>query len=400
MSSVGESRKEPAQTINNLGILSLILSRGITNLPSLVVSLLLVDIATSFDVQVGVAGQIRTTSGLLSILFAILMGVLSMRYNYKSLLAWGLMLFIVSAVTSYLSTSLLMLLAFYALSGVATSMVNPMINTLIGKLVPPGRRTTVMGWTVAGLALIYLAGSLSSGFISPWGWRTAMILVVVPMTIISLILFTSQVPNDKPELKSRASIASLLEGYRALLRSRSAVGCILGTMLSLAMWNTLLIYAPSYWRQVFNVPTTTTATLYVFTSLSYVVGSLLVGRFTKRMGVRRLLLYTTGALGVITLFCYNAPSLLVGVVLGVVASFFAGMLITLASSFSLEQIPEYRGTMMSIHSAAQSLGATLAAAIGGFILIAYSYGVYSIVMGIIGIVGALIYMFMTTEPKR
>jgi predicted MFS family arabinose efflux permease len=399
MSSVGESRKEPAQTINNIGILSLILSRGITNLPSLVVSLLLVDIATSFNVQVGVAGQIRTTSGFLSIIFALLMGVLSMSYSHKFLLAGGLMLFIVSAVTSYLSTSLLMLLVFFALSGVATSMVNPMINTLIGRLVPPGMRTTVMGWTVAGLALIYLAGSLSSGFISPWGWRTAMILVVVPMTIISLILFTSQVPNDKPELKARASKASLLEGYRALLRSKSAIGCIIGTMLSLAMWNTLLIYLPSYWRQVFNVPTTTTATYYVFTSLSYIVGSLLVGRFTKRIGIRRLLLYATGALGVITLFCYNAPSLLIGVVLAVVASFIAGMLITLASSFSLVQIPEYSGTMMSIHSAAQSLGATLAAAIGGFILITYSYGFYSIVMGIIGIVGALIYMFMTTEPK-
>ena len=400
MSGVDESRKEPAQTINNLGILSLILSRGITNLPSLVVSLLLVDIATSFDVQVGVAGQIRTTSGILSIIFALLMGVLSMRYSHKWLLAWGLILYIVSAVTSYFSTSLLMLLVFFALSGVATSMVTPMINTLIGRLVPPGRRVDVMGWTVAGLALIYLAGSLSAGFISPWGWRTAMVLVVVPMTIINLFLFTSQVPNDKVGPKAGASIASLLEGYRALLRSKSAIGCILGTMLSLAMWSALLIYGASYWRQVFNVPTTTTATYMVFTSLSYVAGSLLVGRFTKRIGVRGLLLYTTGVLGVFTLFLFNVPSFLVAIILAAVASFFAGMLITLSSSFSLEQIPEYRGTMMSIHAAAASLGATLAAAIGGFLLVAYSYGLYSIVMGIIGIVGAFIYMFMTSEPKH
>jgi MFS family permease len=140
--------------------------------------------------------------------------------------------------------------------------------------------------------------------------------------------------------------------------------------------------------------------MYIFTALSYVGGSLVVGRFTKWIGVRRLLLYTTGILGVFTLFVFNAPSFLAAVVLGAVASFFAGMLITLASSFSLEQIPEYRGTMMSIHSAAQSLGATLAAAIGGFMLVAYSYGLYSIVMGVIGIVGALIYMFMTSEPKR
>ena len=176
MSDVGESRKTPAQTINNLGILSLILSRGITNLPSLVVSLLLVDIATSFDVQVGVAGQIRTTSGILSIIFALLMGVLSMRYSHKWLLAWGLILYIVSAVTSYFSTSLLMLLVFFALSGVATSMVTPMINTLIGRLVPPGKRVDVMGWTVAGLSSYTSPGhyqpdsSPHGAGGQPWSW--------------------------------------------------------------------------------------------------------------------------------------------------------------------------------------------------------------------------------------
>ena len=283
MSGVGESRKEPAQTINNLGILSLILSRGITNLPSLVVSLLLVDIATSFDVQVGVAGQIRTTSGLLSIVFALLMGVLSMRYSHKWLLAGGLILYIVSAVTSYFSTSLLMLLVFFALSGVATSMVAPMINTLIGRLVPPGRRVDVMGWTVAGLSLIYLAGSLSAGFISPWGWRTAMVLVVVPMTIINLFLFTSQVPYDKAEPKSGASIASLLEGYRALLRSRISY-----RMLNRDDAKPSHVERATHIRGVLLAPGTSMCPrprrrpIWSSPTLSCMAGSLLVGRFTKR----------------------------------------------------------------------------------------------------------------------
>jgi DHA1 family inner membrane transport protein len=395
-----EAKGEAIQGISNGGIFGLILARGVTNLPSLVVSLLLVDIATSFNVQVGAAGQIRTTSGLLSIIFGLVMGVLSVRYRHRSLLSIGLILFAVSAVASYFSASLTMLLVFYSLAGVALSMVNPMINSLIGVLVQPEKRTTVIGWTVAGLSLIYLAGSLSAGFIAPWGWRTALVLVVVPLSLVTCLLCMLQIPDVKQESGARVSIGGLFSGYGALLRNRSALGCILGTVLGLATWNVYLVYGASYWRQVFSIPVTTTAMAMIFTSLSYTSGSLLAGRFNKRLGFRRLLLVTTGALGGITFFAFNAPSFWVSFGLAVVASFFAGMMITVSSSFSLEQIPKYRGTMMSLHSAAVSTGGTLSAAIGGLILVALGYGAYSIAMGFVGLAGALAYMLLTSEPLR
>lgn len=392
--------KQTAPTINNFGIFSLILSKGITNLPTLVVSLLLVDIATSFNVQVGVAGQIRTTSGLLSIVFALLMGVLSVKYSHKSLLTGGLILYIISAAASYLSTTLTMLMALYALSGVAMSMVNPMINTLIGSLVPPGRRATVIGYTIAGLAFIYLIGSLSASYISPWGWRTALVLVVVPITMLTLILFTSQVREKQTSSGSVVSINSMLKGYGTFCRSKSAVGCILGTVLTMTTWNLYLIYGASYWRQVFLVPTSTTAMSMIFTSLSYIGGSLLVGRFTKIFGVRKLLLASTGVLGGVTFLVFNAPSFPVSMILSVIASFFAGLFLTISSSFSLEQIPEYRGTVMSLHTAAVSMGATLSSALGGLLLITYGYGSYSIIMGFFGLAGALVFMLLTAEQNR
>jgi len=395
-----ETKGDAVQGISNAGIFGLILARGVTNLPSLVVSLLLVDIATSFNVQVGAAGQIRTTSGLLSIIFGLVMGVLSVKYRHRSLLSIGLMLFAVSAVASYFSESLNMLLVFYSLAGVALSMVNPMINSLIGALVQPEKRTTVIGWTVAGLSLIYLAGSLSAGYIAPWGWRMALVLVVVPLSLFTCLLCRLQIPDVKQESGANVSLGSLFSGYSALLRNRSALGCILGTVLGLATWNVYLVYGASYWRQVFMIPVTTTAMAMIFTSLSYTSGSLLAGRFIKRLGVRGLLLVTTGALGGVTFFALNSPSFWVSFGLTVVASFFAGMMITVSSSFSLEQIPKYRGTMMSLHSVAVSTGGTLSAALGGLILVAYGYGAYSIAMGFVGLAGALAYMFLTSEPRR
>jgi predicted MFS family arabinose efflux permease len=397
---MGETSQNPVQRINNFGIFSLILSRGIANLPSVVVSLLLVDIAASFNVPVGVAGQIRTTAGLLSIIFALVMGVISVRYAYKTLLSLGLILFAVSAIASYFSQSLSTLLIFYSLAGIAVSMVTPMINSLIGALIITENRTKVMGWTIGGLSIIYTLGSLTTAYLASLGWRTTLILVVVPLSLFTCLLCRLQVPNVRQEQGTDVSFAGLFSGYTTLLKNKSALGCILGTVFGLATWNTVLIYGSSYVRQVFGIPVKTMAMVNIIFSLCYTAGSLTASKFTRGLGFKKTLLITTGTLGFFTFFGFNAPNYLLAVLLLIPASFTAGMMITVSSSFSLEQIPEYRGTMMSLHSAAVSMGGTLAAILGGLLLLVYGYSGYSIAMGSLGVFGALVFQFLTIEPKH
>jgi len=394
----GGEKLKAEKNIGNLGILSLILSKGITNLPSLIVALLLVDISTTFNIPVGVAGQIRTTSGLLSIAFALIMGVLSIKYNHKTLLQIGLILYIVSAVGSYYSTSFTSLLAIYSLVGVATAMVNPMINAIIGTYVDPEKSTTVIGWTVAGLSLIYLAGSLSAGYISQWSWRTAFLLVIVPITVVTCLMCRNCIPRVQTSNKDSASGVGFLSGYNELLGNRSALGCILGTVLGLATWNLYLIYGASYWRQAFQISVATISVSLIFTSLSYTAGSLVSSKIIKRFGIKRILIFSTGVLGFFTLFVFNAPSFLVSFGLTLFASLSAGVMITASSGFALMQIPEYQGTMMSLHSAAYSTGATISAALGGYLLLLYGFGRFSLVMGFLGLAGALVLQALTVNP--
>ena len=178
------------------------------------------------------------------------------------------------------------------------------------------------------------------------------------------------------------------------------MGCILGTVLGLAAWNTTLIYGSSFIRQVFGIPLQTLVLVNIFLTLTYIVGSLVSSKITKFLGFKKTLLIAAVVLGCFTFFSFNAPSYLLAFILFIPVGFSAGMIVTVSSSFSLEQIPEFRGTMMSLHSAATSLGGTLAASIGGFLLIAYGYGGYAIVMGILGIISAVIFQFLTVEPIR
>ena len=108
----------------------------------------------------------------------------------------------------------------------------------------------------------------------------------------------------------------------------------------------------------------------------------------------------TGVLGLVTLFALNAPSYWVSFVLAIIASISAGIVVTVSSSFSLEQIPEYQGTMMSLYSAADSLGTTVSATVGGYLLLVYGYGSSSLVMGVMGLLSALAFQYLTTNARE
>ena len=72
---------------------------------------------------------------------------------------------------------------------------------------------------------------------------------------------------------------------------------------------------------------------------------------------------------------------------------------SVAQSLNLEQVPEFRGIMMSLNSASGGLGGALGAGIGGFALLTFGYGMSGLILGALGVVSALIYMFLTTDPS-
>jgi predicted MFS family arabinose efflux permease len=398
---LGEESSQVDFNTGKLAILSFALSRGITNLPSLVISLLLIEVGKTFSVPVGIAGQLSTASSILSITFAVLMGVASVRYNHKTLLACGLLFYMISASFCYFAGTFYLMMIFFSLSGIATAMVYPMVNALIGELLPIDKRTSVIGWTIAGMALTYLAGVLATNYVSSIsGWRMALLLIVTPTTLLTLTLVFLKVPRIQSHSKNAASFSGYFGGYVELLKNKSALACLVGTILGLATWNLYLIYGASFWRQVYGLSTSFISIVMIILSVSYVVGSLLTGRFTEKLGRKSLSALTVVSLGACTLLAFSTPLAWLSISISVVSSLFAGMMLSVSTSLTLEQVPHYKGTMMSIHSAATSMGTMTAAILGGVILLLSSYKLFGIVMGIIGIVGSLIFYLYTMDPAQ
>ncbi len=380
-------------------ILPLLISKGITNLPPIVVSILLIEIATSFNVVPGIAGQLSTASSLLSIIFALIMGLLSARYSHRSLLTFGLLLYALSAASGLLSGTLYVMLPLFALTGVARAMVDPMISSLIGTHVSADKRTSVLGYTYAVLALVYVLASLCTAYLSNLAeWRIILLLIVTPITVLNIVLTLYLVPSAKREVKE-TSISSIFSGYREGLKNKSVLACIIGTFLSLSTWNTILIYGVTFWRQAFGVSIAFASQMMIFTSLSYIIGCLLTNRLVKKLGRKILSIGTLTILALFTILAFNILNLVLSIGFIILASFAAGMMLTCITSMTLDQLPLYRGTIMSLQTAAVGLGAMVAAIVGGIAITSLGFGSYGLLMGVLGLIGTITLYLFSVDPK-
>ena len=84
---------------------SLAISNFATGPLGVLITLLLIDIALTFEVSLGVMGQINTLSSVVSVIFGLFMGILSVRFRHKSLLIIGLLCVGVSALGCFLASN-------------------------------------------------------------------------------------------------------------------------------------------------------------------------------------------------------------------------------------------------------------------------------------------------------
>jgi len=131
----------------------------------------------------------------------------------------------------------------------------------------------------------------------------------------------------------------------------------------------------------------------------YVVGSVIGGRLVNRFGRKRLTVISSFILGVATLFFNNIPNPWLTLLVWVISGFFMGTRITAYNSLTVEQVPEYRGTMMSFSQFSSNIASALGNGLGGLILIAFDYGHMGF-LGISAIIASLIFHFFTTDPTK
>jgi predicted MFS family arabinose efflux permease len=374
------------------------LVRFISQLPNILTGLLLIEIAASFGTSVGVMGQVRTLSSGLGVVVSLLMGAMSVWFGHKLLFVVGVGLLSASALFCNLASRYEFMLVAFALSGVGTAIVGPIGMALIARHVPQERRASAVGWTIAAAASAYLVGAPSFAIIAGiGGWRLGFLGFVLPFSLLSLVVSYLVLPSEGRDGGGESS-GSVVEALKALGTNLSASGCMLATGLVMATWSVHLVYSSSFVRQTFGVSRGFVSLSTIVGASCYIAGSVTSGRLVNRFGRRRVALLASVPAGAALLLYYNMPNLWVTLILNYTAALLFGTLHSANTNLALEQIPSFRGTMMSINQAAGSLGSTLVVIFGGWALLEYGFRYFGALIVGLNLIAFAVYWLMVKEP--
>ena len=392
---------EEKRSAGKLVLPALVMSRFATQPQMILAGLLLIDIGRTFESSVGVMGQIRTAMSVAAVIFALLMGALSVRFNHKSLLMVGLLFLSISALGSGLASSFSMMLVSYSMTGLGVAMASPMGLTLVGEHFPREKRPNAIAWISTGAAASYFICAPAIGLIADFGgWRLAFLGFVLPICVLTLLLAARCLPAKSGSPHSAMSLGSYFEGFKRVFSNMSADACLVGTALSFTAWQAILFYSASFYRQRFLVSTGFASTLFMAAAVCFIAGNLVGGRLTKKLGRKPFTVLTALFAGIFIISYTNVPNLWLSMALCFLGSFFSGTRFIASNSLTLEQVPEYRGTMMSLSTAADQSGSALGAAVGGLLLLLLNYEGMAIALGAMGIAAAIIFQLLAIDPTR
>jgi len=377
---------------------ALVLAASSIDPPSLIVNISLIEIAQVFGVSISLAGQIQSINSVLGVAFALLIGAVSVRYRYRTLLVGGLVINLASAAFCTVAPNFTLLISSFAAMGLVSALVTPMVYALIGELYPTDQRTKKIGVLAALRSLIYLAMVQLIGYVvGHWGWRSAFLFLVIPLASIASVSTLRLIPDV--HMAAPPGRANTMDGYRGVWASRSAMTCLFGNFLSAASWMGVVMYSVSYLRDRFLLPISAASLIFSGLVVGVIVGNYTGGNIAARYSRKRTLVLSSLLTGVLIVAYLSTPSVSATLLVVSCMSVTGGVVLTLANSLVLDQVPSYRGTVMSANSAAAQLGTALGASAAGLALHFFGWLAVGVILSVIQMTASVIYQLGVKEEE-
>ena len=373
-------------------VLSLTLIRSAPQAVALIVSLLLIEIAQTFGRSIGEVSQMIALSSTLGIFTALSLAFISVKYSPTHIQNAGVVLCTISIIGSIVAPSYSLFFLLYGLSVIGSNLIFSMNTTIAGEIFSGEERSKNIGIIMAGGALFYILGYIVVGYISEW--RLAFTYFAAPFIILSLLSAFRNIPVVKVGNQKE----SVTIGVRRIFSSRSAVFRLISTAIS-GVWAVVITLAASFYRDVHGMPLLSVTLLAAGMGTVYAIGALIAGKYVFRFGIKRSNVVCRALMGVLLIILMNVGNTLLSVSVILVLAFITGANIPAGTELTLRQVPEYKGSMMSLSSAMASLGSSINLAVMGYFLSKGGWGSGGIVVGGLGLTASvLIHLFVTETP--
>ena len=275
-----------------------------------------------------------------------------------------------------------------------------MAFTLIAEHFPSEQRANAVSWIISGMSAANLIGAPIIGYISGFvGWRGSFLWFVLPVSLLGLFLAVRFIPSEqRSDPGGQGGGPGIMEGFKGVLTNTSAVSCLTGTSLIAAAYMAMVSYASSYYREQFSFSTAQATLVVIGSSVVFILGTRICGRLVSRYGRKPLMLWPA-ALAALSIFVYlNVSNIWFSLAARLIGSTSSAIVFTASNALTLEQVPDYRGTVMSLSQAAFSLGGVLGTGLGGLVVLFTGYGTMGVSHGAMMLVAMLVLHFFAKEP--
>ena len=338
-------------------------------------------IARSFDISIGAAGQVTTAYALSFALLAPTVATIAGNVPRKTLMLLGMTIFVVANLATAAAPTFGFAILMRVITGLGAAMFAPTASGAGAMLVPPHQRGFALSIIIGGLTTATALGSpLGSiiGGLGDWRWTMIFISALGSVAFLGVLLLLSNIPT--PPVVSFAKRLAPLADSRIFLT-------LLTTLLSMSGFFTVYTYFSVVFDRAIGGSPLVLGALLVVWGASGTFGNLLTGRIVDRLGSRKVLLtvITLAALDM-AFFSWTGANLWTATVSIMIYGVFAWSVQVPQQSRLVSLAPTLAPVVLGLNNAGTYLGVTTAGIVGAI-------GIQTVGAHNLGLIGALLALF-------
>lgn len=365
------------------------------------ISPLLPDLMSAFDMGAGQAGLLVSVYAIAAAVVSFVLGPLSDRTGRRKMLIAALIVFTAATLLCGLAWNYASLVAFRAVTGAAAGTLSLNITACIGDHFPYRRRGAAMGLVMSGYFAAMILGVPVGAFVAEaWSWRGAFgafagagLLLWIP----ALAVIPSRVPAVRV-----VSVIGMIRGYRRFLARTGPLAVIAASFLVSASTVGFITYVGTWLRDAYGLSTDWIGIVFLVSGLGALLGSPLAGYLSDRVEKRGIVVGSGLAMAV----------LLAGIpwITGQLTVVFAGFILTgIAGAFRHAPLQalvtamatdDERGALIALKNTVAEFGIAGGTALCGVLYVAFGYPSVGAACGVMAAAASIVILVWVGEPGR
>jgi len=301
-----------------------------------------------------------------SAVIGVFFGPVSDRIGYRVMMLCSLGLLAVGMLVAGFFPVYGVVLVALLLAGLGKCIFDPAIQAFVGERVPYRKRGQAIGFLEISWAGSSLVGiPLMAFLIHTQGWRAPFfVLGILALAGVAVLAFL--LPKSRPSDVKRLKPGSLIETFRPLFRSRTAMGAMGFAFFFNAANDIFFVVYGAWLESAFDISVVVLGAGTAVIGVAELCGEGLTAAFSDRLGLKKSLVIGTCLTvlnyAMIPLYGASLAMALVGIFFLFLAFEFS---IVTSIALCTEILPGSRATMISALMAAAGLGRVAGALAGG-----------------------------------